>query len=79
MQDFDLRAAIYETREFDEHGLVELAGLRLDDSSYNADSEASDDDWVSPSDDKSDGQDNYPTEIQRDLGVNLDVPTGVVE
>ena len=46
MIDFDLRSATYDTHELDEHGPVEIAGLRLDDDSDDADSN----DWETASD-----------------------------
>ena len=46
MIDFDLRTATYDTHELDEHGPVEIAGLRLDDDSDDADSN----DWETASD-----------------------------
>ena len=46
MIDSDLRTATYERHELDEHGAVEIAGLRLDDDSDDADS----DDWETASD-----------------------------
>ena len=46
MIDFDLRTATYDTHELDEHGPVQIADLRLDDDSDDADS----DDWESASD-----------------------------
>ena len=46
MIDSDLRTATYDTLELDEHGPIEIAGLRLDDDSDDAGS----DDWGAASD-----------------------------
>ena len=46
MIDSDLRTATYDTHELDEHGPMEIADLRLNDDSDDADS----DDWETASD-----------------------------
>lgn len=46
MIDSDLRTATYDMHELDEHGPIEIAGLRLDDDSDDAGS----DDWEAASD-----------------------------
>ena len=58
MEDFDLRTATYDMYELDEHGPIQIAGLHLDNNSDNAGNETASDDWESPSDEDSDGQDN---------------------
>ena len=51
MKDFDLRTANYDTHELDEHGHIEIAGLRLDEDLDLVDSGGESDDWETSNDD----------------------------